>query len=129
MNKYIVVVLMLLFSTFASAQTGADCGTRKQMIVIPKSQPISFEFSLGDGKTITSQKFIVGEKYEEYFKYEGTEYLLKVSQMGRVEFIYSSETITYPGKVEGWYEYEPVGDGECAQTRSISKWRFIKVSS
>jgi hypothetical protein len=129
MNKYIVVVLMLLFSIFASAQTDTNCGIRKQLVVIPKSQPINFEFFVGDGKTITSQKFVVDQGLSESSQENGLEYVLKISQGGNsVKLIYQIDNKKVE-KVVGRYEYRTVGDGACAQTRSISEWRFIKTSS
>ena len=131
MNKFFVVVMFLISSIFSASSD--ECGIVKQLIVTEKSKPISFSHYVDSGTgfliKVTSQKeFVVGEPFKEYFKDDKMEYLLKVSKMGKVEFTYSLDTLTYPVKVFGRYEHEPVGDGECAQTRSIVEWRFIKES-
>lgn len=133
MNKIIVIVLMSLFSICSSAQTDAECGTRKQLVVVEKSQPISFSRYVDSGtgfliKVTSQKKFVVGVPYEEYYKGDKMEYILKISERGNVEFNYSLGD-TLPVKVFGVYEYRTVGDQDCPQTKSISEWRFIRKDS
>jgi hypothetical protein len=131
MNKIIVIVMFLLSSIFSAS--AVECGMRKQLVVVPKSQPVSFSHYVDSGTgflvKVTSQKeFVIGEPFEEYFKDDKMEYLLKISQMGKVEFTYSLDT-PLPVKVLGRYEYRTVGDQDCPQSKSISQWRFIKEST
>lgn len=133
MNKIIVLILSL-FSIFSvSAQTTVMCGDKKELLVVEKSQPISFSRYVDSGtgfliKVTSQKKFVVGVPYEEYYKGDKVEYILKISERGNVEFNYSLGD-TLPVKVFGVYEYRTVGDQDCPQTKSISEWRFIRRDS
>lgn len=129
MNKIIAVALLLLTSICAFAQIDDGCGTRKQLVMVPESEPIAFEFVIGTGdlRKVVSPKFVVAEGYLGSVEEPNLFYILKVAP-GGTSVVLDYKAGNNPAvKITGRYEYRTVGDGVCAHIRSISEWRFIRT--
>jgi hypothetical protein len=130
MNKIIAVVFALFTSVLAFAQVDDGCGTRKQLIMVPESEPIALDFLIDKGgilKKVTSPKFVVSEGYIVSVEEPDLFYVLKVTPGGKSVVLDYKAGSNPAEKITGRYEYRTVGDGACAQLRSISMWRFIRT--